>query len=185
VDFLHTSGGRTTAASPRIRAQEPGNLLTWSELHRISGRGVIADTGYGVGGKLSSDNELDYAWLDAEHLRARMADGVIAVTHANPGPGWDSQVNRLRAALPFARHCMHVRPSTNISSRSPLRRPRGGAAGVKERRFPTDQSSASQRSALPLPSGTIRKRPSGVMQQEYARTEERLWEHGHVQRGFF
>ena len=77
VDYVHTSGGRTSAHSDRIRAQEPGNLLTWSELHRLSNRGIIADTGYGVGGKLTDDRQ-QYAWTDPDYLRDRIADGVVA-----------------------------------------------------------------------------------------------------------
>ena len=50
IDFLHTSGGRTTGASERIRPNDPGNLVTWAQVHRASGKGIIADTGYGVGG---------------------------------------------------------------------------------------------------------------------------------------
>ena len=113
VDYVHTSGGRTTAHSDRIRAQEPGNLLTWAELHRLSGRGIIADTGYGVGGKLTDDTDLYTAWTDVDHLRDRIADGVVGVTFANPSDGWDKSVNRLRATLPSTRHCLgpHARAS--------------------------------------------------------------------------
>ena len=107
VDFVHTSGGRTTAASSRIRAQVAGNVLTWAELHRLAGRrGIIADTGYGVGGKLEPDAALDSAWTEWRHLRARVADGVIAVTFANPSIDWEARVSRLRTTLPPARHCL-------------------------------------------------------------------------------
>jgi hypothetical protein len=105
VDYVHTSGGRTTAASDKIRAQEPGNLLTWAELHRVTGRGIIADTGYGVGGKLTAEPALEAAWMDEDNLRDRIADGVVAVTYANPGPGWEGKVRRLRAKLPSTRRC--------------------------------------------------------------------------------
>ena len=108
VDYVHTSGGRTTANSERIRGQEAGNWLTWAELHRLSGRGIIADTGYGVGGKLTDHAEYEKAWLDADHLRERIADGVIAVTHANPPPGWDQSVQALRQSLPPTRQCFGV-----------------------------------------------------------------------------
>ena len=106
VDYVHTSGGRTTAASTRIRGEQVGNPLTWAELHRLSGgRGIIADTGYGIGGRLTTESQIDAAWRDAEHLRARMNDGVIAVTFAEPGPGWTHTVSRLRRDLPPSRSC--------------------------------------------------------------------------------
>lgn len=108
VDFLHTSGGRTTAGSARIRAQEPGNLLTWSALHKMSGRGLIADTGYGIGGKLSTDPALDNDWLDAHHLRARIADGVIAVTHANPGNSWAGAKGKVHLSPRAIEHINHA-----------------------------------------------------------------------------
>ena len=119
VDYVHTSGGRTTAHSERIRAQEPGNLLKWSDLHRISGRGIIADTGYGVGGRLTDDQDLYSAWLDPGHLRDRINDGVVAVTFANPGVGWEQTVGRLRTTLPPTRHCF----GTSGGSASRHRRP--------------------------------------------------------------
>jgi len=116
VDYVHTSGGRTTANSDRIRARDAGNLLTWAELHRISGRGIIADTGYGVGGKLTDDSQLYGAWTDAEHLRDRIADGVIAVTFAMPNPGWEHRVSRLRDTLPPTRHCFEAASSSGVAS---------------------------------------------------------------------
>ena len=104
VDYLHTSGGRTTAASPQIKAAHD---LTWSQLHTLSGRGTIADTGYGVGGAggAGADPRLDAAWLDAAHLRARIADGVVAVTQVSPRAGWGAALPALRASLPPALHC--------------------------------------------------------------------------------
>lgn len=37
VDYLHTSGGRTTAASPFIRAEALHNPVTWAGVHSASG----------------------------------------------------------------------------------------------------------------------------------------------------
>lgn len=116
MDFVHTSGGRTTAASERIRGNQPGNDLTWARLHQLSRRGIIADTGYGVAGRLTTDPALDAAWLDPSHLRARIADGVIAVTYANPGPNWEHRVARLQTMLPPAHHCLHAHAPTPLPS---------------------------------------------------------------------
>ena len=46
----------------------------------VGGRGIIADTGYGVGGISMGHNE---QWDDVRHLQDRIADGVVAVTQAN------------------------------------------------------------------------------------------------------
>jgi hypothetical protein len=83
IDFLHTSGGRTSAGSPLIRANDAGNTVRWAEVHRLSGLGVIADAGYGVGGAYQG---LDASWDDPENLRSRIGDGVVAVTQARPCP---------------------------------------------------------------------------------------------------
>lgn len=165
VDYVHTSGGRTTANSARIRAQEQGNFLTWAELHRLSGRGIIADTGYGVGGKSTTEQQPEHetAWLDPQHLRARIADGVIAVTFANPSSGWSERVNSLRYSgggrtgggsssssgvgvggsgsgmqLPLARHCfgVHARHGrANATSTT-----RGTARKARKRVVPSSSS---------------------------------------------
>lgn len=114
VDHVHTSGGRTTGASDRIRGQASANLLTWAELHRVSKRGIIADTGYGVAGRLTAESTLDAAWLDAGSLRDRISDGVIGVTFANPVAGWEQRVDRLRTTLPPARHCLGLASTSMI-----------------------------------------------------------------------
>ena len=140
VDYLHTSGGRTTASSARVRAHEPGNLVTWAELHRVrpalaraaamrgqsvrslgpsacvgrgsspperlgllhrraiplsqvSGRGIIADTGYGVGGKLTPERSFDNAWADADNLRCD-ARADPTCPPLSPAPPRDSAATR-------------------------------------------------------------------------------------------
>lgn len=118
VDFVHTSGGRTTGGSERIRG-DAGNMVTWAQeraphsdrrwrrggiaeeevvsclcvrtqVHQASGRGIIADTGYGVGG-VSMGHVA--SWDDEATLLARIADGVVAVT----------QVSSLRPPLQLPR----------------------------------------------------------------------------------
>merc|ERR1711995_130185 len=59
--------------------------------------GVIADTGYGVGGVSQG---LDTSWDDPTHLRDRIADGVVAVTQAEPGEAWGAALAPLRGQLP-------------------------------------------------------------------------------------
>ena len=45
--FINTSGGGTDANNARIRAV---NTMTWAGVHRVTGKPIIADTGYGVAG---------------------------------------------------------------------------------------------------------------------------------------
>lgn len=68
----------------------------------MSRRGIIADTGYGIGGKLVPG---DSAWIDSANLRARINDGLVAVTYANPMPTWDHKAYRLRSILPQVHQC--------------------------------------------------------------------------------
>lgn len=129
VDFLHTSGGRTTAGSERVRSIDTNNAVTWRELHELSGRGIIADTGYGPGGgRRSADRSFDYAWFEPKNLRARIADGVVALTQVHPFPGWESRLPRLRASMPRAVHCLSQPASNNT------RRTRNGRAPAPGRR---------------------------------------------------
>lgn len=130
-------------------------------MHRWSGRGIIADTGYGVAGRLVSEGgdgrvangrgvvgqpvgailaaadanpsamlqRLDSEWLDRRYLEDRIADGVIAVTHANSGrAGWAATVMALKRSLPPARRCFV--PASNISLRSTGRRARSAGVGA-------------------------------------------------------
>ena len=98
---------------------------TWAELHRITGRGIIADTGYGVeGGPLGAEPGFDHAWVDEANLRARIHDGIVAITQANPFAGWERLLPRLRTSLPRARGCFR----TAHGSRAGTRRGRGNAS---------------------------------------------------------
>ena len=94
LSFMHTSGGRTDAHSERIRITDP---TTWFEIHQISGLGLIADTGYGVAGESTGH---DRSWDSVTNLGARVRDGVVALTQANPSPTWLHGLNRLRSQLP-------------------------------------------------------------------------------------
>jgi len=77
IDYLHTSGGRTLAASRLVRG-DPNNRVTWRELHRISGRGIIADTGYGVGG--GKHSTADWQAFLARCLISGATEGLVRST---------------------------------------------------------------------------------------------------------
>ncbi|MFP4163866.1 MAG: InlB B-repeat-containing protein [Chitinispirillaceae bacterium] len=91
--FMHTSGGRTDADSELIRNE---NHTTWKSIWDITGNGIIADDGYGVGGGSIGHDD---TWDDPNNLNARIADGVIAITQADPRPDWGSIIADIRPQL--------------------------------------------------------------------------------------
>ncbi len=93
--FMHTSGGRTEAGNTRIR-MDGWNDVTWSQVSRISGKPIIADDGYGVGGGSTGH---DATWDDVNNLKARIADGVTAITQKSPNSSWGSTINSLKTSL--------------------------------------------------------------------------------------
>lgn len=93
--FMHTSGGRTEAGSERIR-MDSHNDVTWQEVSSISGKPVIADDGYGVGGGSTGHDE---TWDDANNLKARISDGVCAITQKSPNNSWGSTISSLKSEL--------------------------------------------------------------------------------------
>jgi len=129
----------------RLVRGDPNNRVTWRELHRISGRGIIADTGYGVGGGKHStaDWQVDAAWFNLENLRSRLADGVIAITQAHPAPGWELAIPRLRKELPPVQHCFGTERAALAASF------RTHAASSRTRFLPNRSSEiASRRTSL-------------------------------------
>jgi hypothetical protein len=52
--FVNTSGGSTLGANAKIRND---NLMTWAGVSQVTGKGVLADTGYGANG-ISAGHEL-------------------------------------------------------------------------------------------------------------------------------
>ena len=91
--YMNTSGGRTDANSTKIRNE---NGTTWSSIHSVTGKCIIADDGYGVGGGSIGH---DPTWDDVNNLNARIADGVIAITQASPKADWASTIRTIRPQL--------------------------------------------------------------------------------------
>ena len=91
--FVNTSGGGTEANSSKIRNTDPA---TWRGIFDISGKAIIADDGYGVAGASTGH---DPTWDDPSNLNARIADGVIAITQANPRSDWNGIITNLRPKL--------------------------------------------------------------------------------------
>ncbi|NLG17264.1 MAG: carbohydrate-binding protein [Fibrobacter sp.] len=93
--FMHTSGGRTEAGNARIRMDNSNNV-TWAGVVSASGKPIIADDGYGVGGGSTGH---DPTWDDVNNLKARIADGVCAITQKSPNANWGSTINNLKSSL--------------------------------------------------------------------------------------
>lgn len=91
--FVNTSGGGTEANSNKIRNTDN---TTWRGIFDITGKAIIADDGYGVAG---SSTGHDDTWDDPNNLNARIADGVIAITQANPRSDWNGIITSLRPKL--------------------------------------------------------------------------------------
>jgi hypothetical protein len=76
--FINTSGGSTNANSTLIRTT---NAMTWAGVHQVTGKPILADTGYGASGVSAGP---DPNWDDPTNINARIADGVISITQYNP-----------------------------------------------------------------------------------------------------
>jgi len=91
--FVNTSGGGTDAGGERIRSN---NDMTWAGVHGVTGKPILADTGYGVAGQSAGH---DPAWDVAGNINARIADGVVGINQYNPNSSWGSTIAGLRSQL--------------------------------------------------------------------------------------
>ncbi|HMI89043.1 MAG TPA: hypothetical protein VK550_33425 [Polyangiaceae bacterium] len=91
--FINTSGGGTDANNVRIRAK---NTMTWAGVHRVTGKPILADTGYGAAG---SPTGYDPVWDVVANINARIADGVVGVTQYSPGATWPTTLSQNRAQI--------------------------------------------------------------------------------------
>ena len=97
--FVNTSGGGTDAASTRIRAS---NNMTWAGVSQVTGKPILADTGYGVNG---SSTGHDDAWDSPTNINARIADGVVSIAQYSPNSNWGSTISQIRGQLDAPRFC--------------------------------------------------------------------------------
>jgi len=91
--FVNTSGGGTNANTAKIRS---ANAMTWAGLSQVTGKPILADTGYGANGSPAGEDPL---WNVAANLNARMADGVVSISQYNPNSNWGSTISGLRGQL--------------------------------------------------------------------------------------
>jgi hypothetical protein len=97
--FINTSGGGTDATSTKIRA---ANLMTWAGVNKVTGKPILADTGYGVNGAPAGH---DANWDNPVNINARIADGVVAITQYNPNSSWGSTISSVRSQLAMPTAC--------------------------------------------------------------------------------
>ena len=92
--FVNTSGGGTDATAAKIRA---ANAMTWAGVAQVTGKPILADTGYGVNGRPAGP---DVAWDTVANINARIADGVLSVSQYNPtGPTWGATIAAVRTQV--------------------------------------------------------------------------------------
>jgi hypothetical protein len=97
--FVNTSGGGTDAANAKIRSS---NLMTWAGLHQVTGKPILADTGYGAAGGSKGH---DAAWDVPANINARIADGVVSICQYNPNNTWGSTISSIRSQLNTPSDC--------------------------------------------------------------------------------
>lgn len=66
-------------------------------MRTLTGKKIIADTWYGVAGSGTGHND---AWDNINNLKARISDGVVAITQVNARSNWGSTLSNLRSNLP-------------------------------------------------------------------------------------
>lgn len=97
--FVNTSGGGTNANTTKIRSS---NQMTWSGLSQVTGKPILADTGYGANGVSAGH---DPNWDSAANINARIADGVISIAQYNPNSSWGTTISGIRSQLASPKYC--------------------------------------------------------------------------------
>jgi hypothetical protein len=97
--FVNTSGGSTNAASSPIRLE---NNMTWAGVSAVTGKAVLADTGYGANGMPAGH---DTNWANPTYINARMADGVSGINQYNPNSTWGTTIQNMRSQLGTPKYC--------------------------------------------------------------------------------
>jgi hypothetical protein len=98
--FINTSGGSTEAANTKIRS---ANAMTWAGVSSVTGKPILADTGYGANGVSAGH---DANWDNPTYINARMKDGVIGISQYNPTSSWGSTIQSIRSQLGAPKSCL-------------------------------------------------------------------------------
>ena len=91
--FFSTSGGISQGNSDIIKSGDP---MKWKDLSEKYNKGIIADCGYGPGGGATTH---DNNWDNVNNLKARIVDGVVAITQFAADGSWGSTISNLRSQL--------------------------------------------------------------------------------------
>jgi hypothetical protein len=97
--FINTSGGSTNGNTAKIRSN---NNMTWRGVSEVTGKPLLADTGYSVNGSSAGH---DPAWDDPANINARMMDGVVSISQYNPESRWPATIASLRDKLGMPARC--------------------------------------------------------------------------------
>ena len=95
IDYLSTSGGRTSAMSEYVRT---GNKAKWRALYELTGKPILADAGYDAGGQGTGHA---VAWDKSFNILPRMADGVLGVMQMDAEYGYPALADTVRPQLNY------------------------------------------------------------------------------------
>ena len=98
--FINTSGGGTDANNVKIRAN---NNMTWAGVSKVTGKPILADTGYGASGSASPGEDAN--WNDPNNINARMLDGVVSISQYSPSATWGDTIASIRSQLNTPPNC--------------------------------------------------------------------------------
>lgn len=88
--YMNTSGGVSQPGNTVAN----GNPMTWSHIHSLTGKPIIADDGYGTGGGLTSPNS---GWSNTSNIQSRLNDGVVGLSEAYPTSSWTSTISSIHS----------------------------------------------------------------------------------------
>jgi hypothetical protein len=104
LTFINTSGGSTSASTAKIR----GDNMTWAGVSQVTGKPIMADTGYGVNGSSAGP---DHAWDTPANINTRIDDGVLSISQYNPASDWGTTILGIRTQLKVPRYCPRTPPA--------------------------------------------------------------------------
>jgi hypothetical protein len=70
--------------------------MTWAGVHQVTGKPILADTGYGASGRPAGH---DPVWDVPANVNARMLDGVMSITQYSPNATWQTTLEQIRPQL--------------------------------------------------------------------------------------
>lgn len=108
---MNTSGGRTEGGNERIR-MDNNNNVTWKQISQLTGKTIIADAGYGVGGACDGSGN---SWSQASNIENRIKDGVVGLTLACPSDAWLTGLGTFAASIKGKPTCTDPTPKFTLT----------------------------------------------------------------------